>query len=544
MAPSTFEAPDIAELAPLFPGYTFSYLIAVGGMGAVYRAKQESLDREVAIKVLPREFGADEEFREQFESEAKAMARLNHPNVLSVFDFGSVDGMPYIVMEFVDGSSLHHAVNGMAVEAEQSVELVLQIAQGIAHAHEDGLLHRDIKPANILIDHKFAAKVCDFGLAKQHDHEVQDEVIWGTPGYAAPEILQGPNMTSVQSDIYAIGGILYFLQTSEDPDPEDVELTSLSRCDSRLITILKKCLSRHLAGRYQTADELVEDLEDVLRGMKEPKQVAVNPLLKVSTATPATTTPETGQNLGSMIAARPVPVSFQPKKSKTGLVMILLLAAVIIIGIVFVPKLLENDVSTAGGDSGDKTSAGEAPEIDSSVHSVDIKNGSFEEPFEDGEPSGWKKKQIRNSFVIEKAAVEGADGEVALKIKDGWITTKSNLFVEQGNIYTLEFSLAKDGNEVIKAGKDYKIQLTAGNVVFADFTYAGQPVSFNSQTHFGSAVGGRKAMDRFKLEFDTPHKSLDFKVSTLGIRVVADGCMIYVDDFNLSYKKLNSQAVN
>ena len=146
---TSFVAPPLEELDGLLDGYHFESFIAQGGMGAVYLARQTSLDRQVAVKVLPREFSEDEEFIKSFQSEAKLMAKLNHPNLIGIYDFGDIDGMLYIIMEFVKGKSLHHSAHGKAINQETAVDIISAVCAGLDHAHDAGILHRDIKPANI-----------------------------------------------------------------------------------------------------------------------------------------------------------------------------------------------------------------------------------------------------------------------------------------------------------------------------------------------------------------------------------------------------------
>jgi len=304
-----FQAPEISELEPLFPSYNFQSMIAVGGMGAVYRAEQVSLEREVAIKVLPRSFGEDETFRAQFEAEAKAMAKLNHTNLLGIMDFGSVDGMPFIVMEFVHGTSLHHAVNGMPVESLQSAEILLQVAKGIEHAHEAGMLHRDIKPANILLDQAFCAKVADFGLARQTSEDESQKVIWGTPGYTAPEVLHPPYAADERADIYSLGGVLYFMLTARTPDPNDVNLEKLVRCDPRFQSILTKCLHQDPEHRYKNVTSLIRDLEELIPMLQSTPgsrtaSPAVSPL--VLGANPMASVPTTSNMAGAPSSTAPM----------------------------------------------------------------------------------------------------------------------------------------------------------------------------------------------------------------------------------------------
>ena len=157
--PIQFDPPDLSELSKLLDGYEVTSLIATGGMGAVYKATQVSLDRDVAIKLLPVEFGEDPSFRDQFEAEARSMAKLNHANLIGIYDFGEANGMPFIVMELVAGKSLFHSSYGKAIDEATAVKLVIGICRGLAHAHAADIIHRDIKPANILLDPNAKPKI-------------------------------------------------------------------------------------------------------------------------------------------------------------------------------------------------------------------------------------------------------------------------------------------------------------------------------------------------------------------------------------------------
>nr|MBR9812108.1 protein kinase [bacterium] len=271
-----FDPPDLSELSKLFDGYEVISLIATGGMGAVYKASQVSLDRDVAIKLLPVEFGKDPSFRNQFEAEARSMAKLNHDNLIGIYDFGEADGMPYIVMELVAGKSLYHSSYGKAIDETTAVELVIGICRGLAHAHEANIIHRDIKPANILLDPNAKPKIGDFGLAAASDSEhSEDGPIFGTPGYVAPEILSNPKAIGVQSDIYAVGVILYELLTGKLPEEPASPPSSIAKCDRRLDPIFKKATRRNPALRFQSADEMADDLEKVLPNIGASGQKAV-----------------------------------------------------------------------------------------------------------------------------------------------------------------------------------------------------------------------------------------------------------------------------
>jgi serine/threonine protein kinase len=261
---TTFEAPEISVLAPLFPGYEIECLIATGGMGAVYRAIQKSLDRTVAIKILPHEFSNDAAFCAGFEAEAKAMARLNHPNLIGVYDFGEVNGMLYIIMEFVPGKSVFHSAHGIAIDPKEVVRLVTGICSGLSHAHENGILHRDIKPSNILLDLNAQPKIGDFGLARPIGTKVQEgEEIFGTPHYTAPEVVDSPHSVGYRADIFSVGVMLHELLTGKLPAEDKRPASSISRCDLRFDAIIRRATNPLPDLRYTSAKEMSNDLQAI-----------------------------------------------------------------------------------------------------------------------------------------------------------------------------------------------------------------------------------------------------------------------------------------
>lgn len=248
----------------MFPKYQILSLIATGGMGAVYHAVQTSLEREVAIKILPVEFGNDPDFREGFGAEAKAMAKLNHPNLIGVYDYGDVEGMLFIVMEYVPGQSLHDACNGSPIDPAEVIRLMTGICHGMAHAHGQGILHRDIKPANILIDTQLQPKVGDFGLARPMDKQVgEEEAIFGTPGYAAPEVIEAPQTMDQRADIFALGVLLHELLTGHLPASDPRPPSAISHCDPRFDAIVSKATQPDPRLRYQSASEIADALQKI-----------------------------------------------------------------------------------------------------------------------------------------------------------------------------------------------------------------------------------------------------------------------------------------
>ena len=260
----TFEAPTIEQIAELFPNYEVVDLIACGGMGAVYQAVQRSLDRTVAIKILPREFGADPDFRQSFEDEAKAMAKLNHPSLIGVYDFGEVDGMLFIVMEYVAGGSLYQASHGKRIDPREAARIVAAVCDGLASAHEHGILHRDIKPANILLDLQARPKIGDFGLARPIGaHEDQTKTVFGTPHYTAPEVLDRPTAVDARADIFSIGVILHELLTGQLPANDPRLPSMISNCDIRFDTIVRTATNPMSELRYDDASVMARDLHEL-----------------------------------------------------------------------------------------------------------------------------------------------------------------------------------------------------------------------------------------------------------------------------------------
>lgn len=259
-----FVAPEPADLAPLFPGYDIHSLIATGGMGAVYLAVQKSLDRQVALKILPMEFSSDAAFCAGFEAEAKAMARLNHPNLIGVFDFGEVNGMLYIVMEYVAGKSLYHSAYGKTVDPSEVIRLVTGICNGLAHAHENGIIHRDIKPSNILLDLNAQPKIGDFGLARPIERKIEEgEEIFGTPHYTAPEVVNSPHSVDYRADIFSVGVLLHELLTAKLPADDLRPASIIARCDIRFDSIIRRATQPLAAARYSSAAQIAKELQAI-----------------------------------------------------------------------------------------------------------------------------------------------------------------------------------------------------------------------------------------------------------------------------------------
>ena len=310
---TTFVAPPLEELDRLLNGYTFESFIAQGGMGAVYLASQTSLDRMVAVKVLPREFGEDEDFRKSFEAEAKLMAKLNHPNLIGIYDFGDMDGMLYIIMEYVKGKSLHDSAHGKTIAQQTAVEIITGVCAGLDHAHSAGTLHRDIKPANIILGKGATPKIGDFGLARPNDM-TESGVIYGTPGYSAPEIIDAPHKVDMRSDIFAVGVMFYELLTGVLPEDQYESVTEYAEVDAKFDKIIKKAIHPNIEMRYRSALDFSDDINDVIKNPSPVNKLLVagsgnKTSLMVKDAVPS------GALSGSAARSLVSPVSMTPTAS-------------------------------------------------------------------------------------------------------------------------------------------------------------------------------------------------------------------------------------
>ena len=252
--------------------------LASGGMGTVWSAHDETLDRPVAVKLLSESAAADAELRERFLREGRFAAQLAHANVVAVYDTGEQDGRPYIVMECVDGESLAEVVRRRGpLPSEDVVELGGQACAGLEHAHARGLVHRDVKPQNLLLRDDGTLKVADFGIARSGGGGTtitQAGTLLGTAAYMAPEVVQGEPATAA-SDVYSVGAVLYELVTGEPPR-RATTIADLAQDDGEpvrppsqlgvsvpapLETTILRCLAREPARRPASARELAHELE-------------------------------------------------------------------------------------------------------------------------------------------------------------------------------------------------------------------------------------------------------------------------------------------
>jgi serine/threonine-protein kinase len=314
--------PPAAKPPTRVGGFEVIEKVGHGGMGAVYRARQVSLDRIVALKILPPRLEKDAEFMRRFLGEARATGKLSHQNIVSGIDVGQADGYWYFAMEFVEGESLGRILKrkGRLPEA-QAVDIVLQAAEGLAHAHAHSLIHRDVKPENILIDRQGTAKVCDLGLARNTAADnpslTQDGTTVGTPSYLSPEQARGQKDIDARADVYSLGATLFHLVAGRPPFTGETAAVVMTKhltepapdlskaaegVSAGLAVVVARCLKKDPNERYRSMAELAEDLKRIRQG-----QVPATP--PASSAAPSrATTSIVRAKTGLHSATRPITI--------------------------------------------------------------------------------------------------------------------------------------------------------------------------------------------------------------------------------------------
>jgi tRNA A-37 threonylcarbamoyl transferase component Bud32 len=278
--PARSTAPTPAELARLFPQLEILEMLGQGGMGIVYKARQPKLDRFVALKILPLEAGRDPHFAERFEREARALAKLTHPNIVAVHDSGQAGEYFYFIMEFVDGANLRQMMRAGTLTPKQALVIVPAICDALQYAHDESVVHRDIKPENVLVDKKGRVKIADFGLAKLLGKEPADFGLtasgsfMGTPKYMAPEQIEKPQEVDHRADIYSLGVVFYEMLTGELPLGRFAAPSKKVQIDVRLDEVVLRTLEKEPGLRYQQASEVKNEVENI-SGLVEKLPAAV-----------------------------------------------------------------------------------------------------------------------------------------------------------------------------------------------------------------------------------------------------------------------------
>jgi serine/threonine-protein kinase len=271
-------------------GYKILAKIGQGSMGSIYKALQISMDRIVAIKCLAPQYAQNERFRDRFLREARAVARLNHPNIIQGIDVGESNGIHYFAMEYIDGPTVGELLKrGGALDEKRALNIVTQVARALSHAYTHGIIHRDIKPDNIMLTREGTAKLCDLGLVKLKSdddaHATRTGASMGTPYYISPEQARGDGDVDTRSDIYSLGATFYHVCVGQVPftgmSAADVIAKHLTQSvtpprqvnplvSPQVEHAILKMMQKDRAARYPTPRELVQDLEAI--GLGQPPQ--------------------------------------------------------------------------------------------------------------------------------------------------------------------------------------------------------------------------------------------------------------------------------
>jgi serine/threonine-protein kinase len=266
-------------------GYKILEKIGQGSMGSIFKAVQLSMDRVVALKILAPKYAENRRFVERFLREARAVAKLNHPNIIQGFDVGESGGVHYFAMEYIDGPTVGSLMKrGGALEEKRATRIAMQVCKALVHAEQHGLLHRDIKPDNIMLTRDGVAKLCDLGLAKitsGSPSATNPGASMGTPYYVSPEQARGEADVDIRTDIYSLGATYYHMACGTVPFLGETAAVVISKALTEELEsprkrngdiskdvdfVIKKMMERDRDNRYQTAKELLEVLEKVLEG--------------------------------------------------------------------------------------------------------------------------------------------------------------------------------------------------------------------------------------------------------------------------------------
>ena len=266
------------QIAPHFPQLEILECLGRGGMGVVYKARQKTLNRLVALKLLAPERVDDSRFADRFAREARALAALNHPNIVTIHDFGQAGGFYFLLMEFVDGANLRQLLRARKFAPEEALAIVPAICEALQYAHDRGIVHRDIKPENILLDKEGKVKIADFGIAKMlgtkngeaesNTPENATQNALGTPGYNAPEQKADPQRADNRADIYSLGVVFYEMLTGELPGKRIEPPSKKVHIDVRLDAVVLRALEKTPELRWQTAEELRTQVETIAEDLQ------------------------------------------------------------------------------------------------------------------------------------------------------------------------------------------------------------------------------------------------------------------------------------
>ena len=443
--------------------YELEELVGSGGMSSVYRALDRLLERNVALKILHPHYGDDAEYVERFRREARAVAQLSHPNIVTVIDRGEADGQQFIVFEYIDGESLKQLVdrNG-PLPARRAIELALQVADALAFAHQAGLVHRDVKPQNVLVTEDGEAKVTDFGIARSLDVEhgvTQTGTVLGTSNYLSPEQARGQTITPA-TDVYSLGVVLFELLTGEVPFPGDnfvaVAMKHINEppppllerrpdVPVRLVHAIERALAKDPADRFPTMEAFAAELRACLAELGDPDGA------------------RTFITQSSVLRESRPHRTHTARRSRSPLyVLLILLAAAAVVAAIFVLRGSDSHKSSQGGTSGVSGAAialsgvtGYDPEGTGGEHNGDAPKAT------DGNPgTAWQTEHYASS------AFGGLKHGVGLALDAGGTRSVKTITVQPDTPGFTAEVLATNSLSTTHAAVDSSSQTVGGRTVF------------------------------------------------------------------------------
>jgi serine/threonine protein kinase len=317
MTPHPFAAPALEAMNHLLPAFDFTALIASNQASAVYLAKQRSLDRDVAIKILAPQAGGKQGFIDSFQRTARTMGRLNHPNLIGVYDSGMVDQMLYFVMEFVPGKSLERSASGQKIEFATATRIIEAISDGLSHAHAHGIIHGNLDPSNILLNQKAEPKIGNFGFSHASGTALAADGSAANASFRAPEVLADPSNASEQSDIFSVGAILYQLLTGTPLTPDAKPPSTICACDSGIDAICSQATHPYTSRRYPDMRSFRVALSNSLKHARPAIATGTPGSLRLAVSAK----PPESQRLGARAAipgAAPPPTTSSQKTHQVG----------------------------------------------------------------------------------------------------------------------------------------------------------------------------------------------------------------------------------
>ena len=406
--------------------YRLDELVGTGGMSSVYRAVDSILERPVALKLLHPQYLADDEHVERFRREARAVAQLSHPNIVTVIDRGEDDGRQYIVFEYVDGENLKEFIGREgALRVDEALDVAIEVGRGLAFAHHHGLVHRDVKPQNVLLNGDGRPKVTDFGIARSLDVEhgfTQTGTIVGTSNYIAPEQASGRSI-GPSTDVYSLGVVLYELLTGDVPFPgESFVAVALRHINEpppsvldrrpdvppRLAAAVERALAKDPGDRFASMDEFIDELEACRVELDGGPEASETMILAPATA-PAPTPPRAPRTAERH--PRPAPPFARRRRPRVWPALLLLLGAAAIAVVAFASLRAADDEGEGGGGGGGGGAAAVQPVTLVGRASHDPHGDDGQEHPEDvalatdGDPSTYWPTQTYQDFSATKPGV-------------------------------------------------------------------------------------------------------------------------------------------